>query len=260
MGSSQSPTRNLSSDPAVVVRSCVTPEEFQLCVGVEEAVWHFDPLDAVSHHILAVAHEIGGQVFGAFDGNTMVGFALAFPAVRSGHIHLHSHMAAVLPEYQDRGIGRMLKLAQREDALSRGIDVIEWTFDPLQTRNANFNITRLGAIVRRYIPNFYGQSSSPLHAGLPTDRLVAEWRLSSARVRARVDGSTHVEQPSAGTRTIELPRNMNELRRDDRDGAAEIQARVRAEFEHSFQQGYAVIGFSTNDLHGHYILGKLDAN
>lgn len=259
MGSSHSQIRHTSSDAAIAVRPCTTPEEFQRCVSVEEAVWHFNPLDAVSHHILAVAHEVGGQVFGAFDEERMVGFALAFPAIRNGHIHLHSHMAAVLPEYQGRGIGRMLKLAQREDALSRGIDTIEWTFDPLQPRNANFNINHLGAIVRRYIRNFYGQSSSPLHAGLPTDRLVAEWRLNSERVRRRAAGNFATEA-QRGALKIELPQNINELRRHDPRQAAEIQARIRGEFERGFQQGYVVTEFSTNETHGHYILGKPDAN
>ena len=94
-------------------------------------------------------------------------------------------MVGVLAEYRDRGVGRLLKLAQREDALARQINRIEWTFDPLQLKNASFNIARLGAIVRHYIPNLYGRTSSPLHAGLPTDRLVAEWWVRSSRVKER---------------------------------------------------------------------------
>lgn len=260
MGSSHTQNHHASSNTAIIVRSCSSPEEFQRCVEVEEAVWHFNPLDAVSHHILAVAHEIGGQVFGAFDGERMVGFALAFPAIRDGHIHLHSHMAAVLPEYQAKGIGSMLKFAQREEALARGIDVIEWTFDPLQARNANFNINRLGAIVRRYISNFYGQSSSPLHAGLPTDRIVAEWRLNDEGVRRRAAGEVEIDAPRSCAVQIDLPRNINELRQHDPNQAQEIQTRMRAKFDESFRNGYVVTAFSTNDTHGHYILEKWDAN
>jgi predicted GNAT superfamily acetyltransferase len=121
-------------------------------------------------------------VIGAFDRERAIGFALSVAAHRNGELYLHSHMTAMLPEYQNRGIGRQLKLAQREDALSRGINLIEWTFDPLQLRNAHFNIARLGAIVREYLPNVYGRTSSPLHHGLPTDRLVAQWRIRDPRV------------------------------------------------------------------------------
>ena len=105
-------------------------------------------------------------------------------------------MAAVLPEFRDLGIGRRLKLAQREDALARGISLIEWTFDPLQTKNAYFNICRLGAIARRYLTDVYGSTSSPLHAGLPTDRLVAEWHLESERVVDILAGKEPARGPS----------------------------------------------------------------
>lgn len=125
----------------------------------------------------------------AYDGETLVGLALAFVATREGLAYLHSHMVAVLVGYQNRGVGRMLKLAQRENALDRGINLIEWTFDPLRLKNAHFNIERLGAIVRHYLSNLYGRTSSPLHAGLPTDRLVAEWWVRSQRVEAVLAGS-----------------------------------------------------------------------
>ena len=123
----------------------------------------------------------------------MAGFALAYPGIRDGKPYLHSHMAAVLPEFRDLGIGRLLKLAQRDDALSRGISLIEWTFDPLQPRNAYFNLCRLGVVVRRYLIDVYGATSSPLHAGLPTDRLVAEWHLDSQRVADIVGGKPPAE-------------------------------------------------------------------
>jgi len=242
----------------VLIRACSTPDEFKACVEVESKVWHFDPLDAVSHHIMAVAHEAGGQVFGAFDGEEMIGFALAFPAIRDGHVHLHSHMAAVVPEYQGRGIGRLLKLAQRDDAMARGIDVIEWTFDPLQSGNANFNINHLGAVVRRYLPNFYGSSSSPLHANLPTDRLVAEWRLRSARVEAHVAGGP--VPLVADALRVELPKKLNELRRANPSAASEIQTHIREKLQAAFAQGYVVTGFSTDDTNGFYLLEKSNAD
>jgi predicted GNAT superfamily acetyltransferase len=223
-------------------------------VELEHEVWNFDPSDSVSHHIMAVAREAGGQVFGAYDGERMIGFALSFPAFRDGGRYLHSHMAAVIPAYQAQGVGRLLKLAQREDALGRGISLIEWTFDPLQARNANFNINRLGAVVGRYIPNFYGASSSPLHANLPTDRLVAEWHLDSARVRAHIDGKG--VRPTASTHRISIPNDINELRRDDPSKAAEIQMRMRREFQEAFQQHFTVTSFVTDETNGHYLLEK----
>jgi predicted GNAT superfamily acetyltransferase len=238
---------------SVSIRRCTGHADYRRCVDLQQAVWNFDPIDVVSHHILAVATETGGQVLGAFDGDRMVGFAQSFAAHREGKVYLHSHMVAVLPEYQNHGIGRLLKMAQREDAIARGIDLIEWTFDPLETRNAYFNLARLGAIVRRYIPDFYGHSSSPLHANLPTDRLVAEWRLASPRVQARLAGKAAEPAPGA---TISVPRIMGELRRHDSSRAAEIQARIRREFLRSFEEGYTATGFAVNDTDGHYLLEK----
>ncbi|ABF42833.1 conserved hypothetical protein [Candidatus Koribacter versatilis Ellin345] len=254
MQSSQSSPGDAATAASVVIRPCATPEEFRACVEVETEVWNFDASEAVSHHIMAVAHETGGQVFGAFDGQRMIGFALAFPAIRDGHVHLHSHMAAVISAYQERGIGQMLKLKQREEALSRGIKLIEWTFDPLQTRNANFNIRRLGAVVRRYLPNFYGVSSSPLHSNLPTDRLVAAWHLDSGRVRAHIAGKAH--EPGDNQRKISVPKNMNELRHADPSKAAEIQLGVRRQCQDAFEQQYTVTAFTTDENNGYFILEK----
>src|SRR5215469_7027298 len=170
-------------EQSVTIRHCHTVPEFDQMVDLEIVVWGFGERDVVPSQMYVVAAKIGGQVLGAFLDDKMVGFTLAYPGIRDGRPYLHSHMAAVLPEYRDLGIGRQLKLAQRDDALARGIPLIEWTFDPLQTRNAYFNICRLGVVVRRYLLDVYGSTSSPLHCGLPTDRLVAEWHLASQRVK-----------------------------------------------------------------------------
>jgi len=254
MQASQSSPGGTSPTASVVIRACTTPEEFRACTEVEKDVWNFDAGEAVSHHIMAVAHETGGQVFGAFDERRMIGFALAFHAIRDGHVHLHSHMAAVLPAYQQRGIGQLLKLKQREDALSRGITLIEWTFDPLQTRNANFNIRRLGAVVRRYLPNFYGMSSSPLHSNLPTDRLVSEWHLDSARVQVHLAGKPH--EGGENTRKIAVPKIINKLSHSDPSKAAEIQAGIRRQFIEAFDQKYTVSAFTADENNGYYLLEK----
>jgi predicted GNAT superfamily acetyltransferase len=208
--------------PGIVIRPLQEVEEMSGGVDLQRRVWGYAEIEIVPDQIFIVARESGGQVLGAFREDKAIGFALAFAGVHGGRVHLHSHMVAVLPEYQDRGVGRMLKLAQRDDAISRGIDLIEWTFDPLQLKNAYFNLMRLGAIVRRYVPNFYGRTSSPLHAGLPTDRLVAEWWVRSARVQELVDGKI----PKAGLNRvrIRIPAGIRQIASNKPAEAEKIQA------------------------------------
>src|SRR3954447_18518362 len=171
------------------IRACKDIRELEACVALQKEVWNFDDVDLIPLRLFVVATKIGGQVIGAFDGDDLVGFAMSIPGARNGNPNLHSHMLAVRESFRNTGLGRKLKLAQRDDALDRGIGLIEWTFDPLEIRNAWLNIERLGAIARRYNPNQYGMSSSPLQGGLPTDRLVAEWWLDSRRVQAVLSGN-----------------------------------------------------------------------
>lgn len=218
-------------------------------VNLQQRVWGFDDRDVVPLPPFVVATHTGGQVFGAFDGGRMAGFCLAFAGVKpNGRPYLHSHMLAVLPEYQNRGVGRQLKLEQRSDALARGIDLIEWTFDPLQLKNAYFNIVRLGAIARHYLENIYGSSSSKLHAGLPSDRLVAEWWLE------RADGASRpicdIEE------RISIPVAIEQIRSEDPVGARQIQRSAGARFQSCFAGGLAVIGFERGESEGVYLLGQ----
>ena len=161
---------------------CHGIEDFRACVALQKEVWNFTDAELVPLRMFVVADKVGGQVMGAFDGKDMVGFALSVPGTRTGHVYLHSHMLAVRKDHRNGGLGRRLKLMQREDALARGIELIEWTFDPLEIKNAYLNIEKLGAIARRYNINQYGITSSPLQGGLPSDRLIAEWWLKSKRV------------------------------------------------------------------------------
>ena len=225
----------------IEVRHCTTLAEYEECVRIEHVTWGEEI--AVPSAIFVVAHHTGGQVLGAFDavsggasGARMVGFALAVAGVRAGEPFLHSHMTAVLPEFRDRGVGRRLKLFQRQDALKSGIDVIEWTFDPLEFKNAHFNFARLGAVARRFIPDCYGVTASPLHAGLPTDRLVAEWRLDAERVKS-ILADDPMPMKGAAVR-IGLPANLAEIRARDRAAAAQIQAEAREQFQKWFAKGY----------------------
>jgi predicted GNAT superfamily acetyltransferase len=237
---------------AVELRPLSQHEEFQRCVELQKIIWGFNDVDVVPLRLFVVASKVGGQVFGAFDSGQMIGFVMAIPGYRHGRSYLHSHMAAVLPDYQGQGIGRRLKLLQREDALERGIELIEWTFDPLAFGNAYFNIERLGAIVRRYVRNQYGRTSSPLHGGLPTDRLVAEWWLNSPRVEAVVRGE-RVAHP-AGAERIIVPQWIHELKGTDLPAAESLQTEVRTQFESWLGRGYAVVGFEHEASGGAYLL------
>jgi predicted GNAT superfamily acetyltransferase len=236
----------------IVIRPLREVEEMSIGVDLQRRVWGYTELDTVPDQMFIVARESGGQVLGAFHEGKPIGFALAFAGVHGGRVYLHSHMVGVVPEYQDRGVGRMLKLAQREDAISRGIDLIEWTFDPLQLKNAHFNLMRLGAIVRRYIPNFYGRTSSPLHAGLPTDRLVAEWWVRSEQVQDLLDG----KKPKAGSDRvrIRIPARIRQITSSDPAEAERIQLGVRTQFERHIAEGRAAVGFELDAQQGNYVL------
>lgn len=174
----------------ITVRPLHTFEEFDRCVKIAREVWGDTELETEPHVTFVIADHLGGQVLGAFDGDLMVGFTKAYIGLHGTTPYLHSHMTGVLPSHRDRRVGRHLKLFQREDALRRGIRLVEWTFDPLETKNAHFNINRLGAICRRYYPNFYGITTSPLHRGIPTDRLLVEWHLDTKRVVSAINDLT----------------------------------------------------------------------
>ena len=218
-------------------------------VDLEIEVWKFTDRDVVPSQMYVVASKIGGQALAAFVRGKMAGFVLAYPGIRDGKPYLHSHMAAVLPEFSDLGIGRKLKMAQREDALTRGISLVEWTFDPLQTKNAYFNICRLGAVARRYLTDVYGSTSSPLHAGLPTDRLVAEWHLESERVVNILAGRVPTQGHSIERVKIVMDEASPEI-------VAETQAKVRQRFQELFAAGFEVTWFEREVGGGSYVLAK----
>jgi len=166
-------------------------------------------------------------------------------------------MTAVLEDYRDRGIGRRLKLFQRDDALARGIALVEWTFDPLEVKNAYFNLVRLGAIARRYLPNVYGVTSSPLHGGIPTDRLVAEWWLASPRVKAILAGGTDSPSHPAASQEraqILVPADLPEPRQSDLAKSKIIQARIRDQFQSWLAKGYAATAVEFGADGARYIL------
>ncbi len=246
----------------ITIRALHSLSEFHRCVQIAREVWADAPLDAEPHVTYVIADHTGGQVLGAFEGDTMLGFSKAYVGVHDRTPYLHSHMTAVLPTHRDQGIGRQLKLAQREDALRRNFRLIEWTFDPLETKNAHFNLNRLGAFSRHYVRNFYGITTSPLHRGLPTDRLLAEWHLDSPRVLAAInlltlptrDCPTQIHLPNAvlagrssenaagvvaGLQTRAFPEGESASPASTTDPLVELQSHLRSEFTSWFAKGYA---------------------
>jgi predicted GNAT superfamily acetyltransferase len=250
----------------IEIRACAGFEELEACVQLQIETWGYDESDVIPRKTFLVAQTIGGQVLGAFDTEIateigggsanegqkgaayqLVGFVFSLPGVKTGNgeprPYLHSHMLAVKAAYRNRGLGKQLKLAQRVEALSRGIRYMEWTFDPLEIKNAFLNIHRLGAVVRRYRVDFYGVSSSRLQAGLPTDRLVAEWRLDSPRVRAILEGR---QTPALEIKErIQVPASIYAWKASDqgRDLALAVQLGNRRKLQEAFSRGLAVVGF-----------------
>ena len=249
----------MSGGDSIEIRKCRGLEELRRAVALQQEVWNFTDAELVPLRLFVVAEKVGGQVLGAFDRGEMVGFALAVPGMRGGHSYLHSHMLAVRKEYRNGGLGRRIKLFQRKEALERGIELIEWTFDPLEIKNAYLNIEKLGAIARRYTINQYGITTSPLQGGLPTDRLIAEWWLKSKRVAALLaNGSVPRQEVVA---RISVPASIYEWKAspETRVRALEVQARNRSEFLTEFERGLAVTGYERDGKgNGTFLVGKWD--
>jgi len=244
---------------AIAIRHCHGLDELRTCVALQKEIWNFTDAELVPLRMFVVAEKVGGQVMGAFDGSQMVGFALSVPGTRNGHVYLHSHMLAVRKEHRNSGLGRRLKLLQREDALARGIELIEWTFDPLEIKNSYLNVEKLGAISRRYNINQYGITSSPLQGGLPSDRLIAEWWLRSKRVETLL--ATGRNPAFREQSAIEVPVQIYEWKAatETRSQAQQVQERNRAQFLRAFDSGLALLGYERDPLgNGKFLLGEWD--
>jgi predicted GNAT superfamily acetyltransferase len=261
VAASQAAGEAIVSPDAIAIRRCEGLEELRACVALQREVWNFTDAELVPLRMFVVAEKVGGQVMGAFDGERMVGFALSVPGTRSGRVYLHSHMLAVHKDHRNGGLGRRLKLLQREDALARGIELIEWTFDPLEIKNAYLNIEKLGAIARRYNINQYGITSSPLQGGLPSDRLIAEWWLKSGRVETLLEtGKVPAFEKRLG---IDVPAQIYEWKAaaESRDKAQAVQERNRGQFLQAFEDGLAVLGYERDAAgNGKFLLGGWSEN
>jgi predicted GNAT superfamily acetyltransferase len=272
----------------VHIRDLTTIEEFRQVVALEQAIWGYtDAADLVTVPVFIFTVHRGAMLLGAFDATgRMVGFAYAVVGMKNQRPMLWSHMAGVLPEFRG-GLGYRLKLAQRERALSQGFDLIEWTFDPLQAMNAHFNFAKLGCVADEYAANFYGESTSALHRGTPTDRLVASWRIAEAHVVRRVEQATALRARAHDVSAapivnptsldgpwptvdaidlsrddrrvwIEIPTGFTDLQQQAPDRALRWRMDLRQMFETYFGRGYRAVDFvlQRENGFGRYLLAR----
>jgi predicted GNAT superfamily acetyltransferase len=249
-------------------RDLTTLEEFADVVELERQIWGPGYDEVVPVPILAVSVHRGGILIGGFDGDRMVAFVYSLPGIKDGRATQWSHMAGVLAGYRGAGLGRTLKLLQRERALAMGLDLIEWTYDPLQAMNAHLNFAKLGVVAREYAENIYGTSSSPLHQGNPTDRFIAEWPIRAPRVEERLRGAVPlatvlVVEPANRTRpsgeflepaavdlsldvrriSVEIPAGFTEMLSSAPELALEWRMATRSLFTTYFGRGYRAVEF-----------------
>lgn len=258
---------------AIEVRIVERMDELEQVTDLEIAIWGMDARFAVPGNIMSAMLHNGGLINAAFDGDTMVGMAVAFPGFTpQGQHYLWSHMAGVLPAYQRQDIGFQLKCHQRAWALEAGYSEIRWTFDPLQRGNAHFNIGRLGAISRIYHVDLYGAMEDGINAGMPSDRLEAIWMLDDARVQPRMDTPMPLSSGllpllnadghapvlhlsnSASALTIAIPASLTALRQRDPALVLDWRLAVRAAFLSAFKSGRTLTGFYDTPDFGCYVL------
>ncbi|MEW6365895.1 MAG: GNAT family N-acetyltransferase [Acidobacteriota bacterium] len=263
------------------IRALRTLAEFKRCEELQKEAWGFEDLDVVPLPMFQIAAKYDGIVLGCIEspGGRVVGFVYSLPARAHGRWVQYSHMLAVSPDTRRQGLGLRLKLAQARTSLALGFHRLIWTFDPLQARNASLNLRRLGATVSQYFVDLYGPTSSPLHRGLPTDRLLADWdvrgmgrRSGLPRRRARRGGRASPESPiiydcskellrdlrSPNFRSFRfaIPASIEDLKASDPAAAAKVQMRLRSVFVAAFRAGFRAVDFEigAGDGPGHYLL------
>lgn len=273
----------------MIIRKLRTHQEYLDAEDIQRTVWHFPEREVIPLNELVVAQKNGGHVMGAFDDGRMVAFCFGVPGFHDGKVYHYSRMLGVLPEYQDRGLGHEMKLVQRKLVLEQGLDLVKWTFDPLQSRNAYLNIEKLGCVIRAYLVNVYGESGSRFNQGLETDRFVPEWWIASKRVKDRLAGRTRppslaeseayapaidcarthdgwleakASRPRLRDRrvSVEIPDAIDALKRHDGKSAQAWRFRTRDAFVAYFKRGYVVCGYATGKDGAHrrnlYLLEK----
>lgn len=283
----------------IQIRPVRTHEEYRAVERLQREVWRLEDVEVVPDHVLITVHQNGGLLLGAFEGRPqqeqpLVGFVFGFVGLAVDHALKHcSHMLAVAPAHRNRGLGYRLKLAQRERVLSQGIELITWTYDPLESRNAYLNFHKLGATCSTYLRDLYGDMRDDLNAGLPSDRFRVDWRVVSEHVAQRLRGeppaspcSKPFSKPlaaltsagvpilnafSPGERPgpprnvhalgadrvlIQIPAHFQVIRAADMALARAWRAHTRALFEAAFSAGHTVIDLLFEQGRSCYLLRK----
>ncbi len=280
----------------ITIHPLTTHDEIFAVEQLQRDAWGVPEVDVVPLHMLITPPRHGGLLLGAFDGERLAGFVFGFLGLTAdGRLKHCSHMAGVHPDYRDHSVGYQLKLAQREHALAQGLDLITWTFDPLETRNAQLNFHKLGAVCNSYIRNLYGPMRAAINVGLPSDRFEVEWWIRSSRVVERLGAGEISPSPSpslggrgaggasgslslwervgvrenppptitpqtgtgASPLLIPVPANFQAIKRSDMELALQWRLRTRQLFEDAFSQGYTVTDLLRHDDHCHYLLEQL---
>jgi chorismate synthase len=271
---------------AVTIRPLQTVAEYRACEALQNHVWAMpDDLEVVPMHLLVTVQRNGGLLLGAFEDAELVGFVFGFPALgENGKPKHYSHMMGVAPTCQDKGIGFRLKAAQRESVLAQGLDLVAWTYDPLESRNARLNIHKLGSVCRTYVRDYYGPLADGLNAGLPSDRFQVEWWIASERVCQRLAGTSIRTAPNpiplvnttgctreglvtpgalvldidAPVVQVQIPADYQAIKASDAGLALEWRLAMREAFEVYFARGYTVVDFVCPQIDGsrsgYYIL------
>ncbi len=270
---------------SITIRPLRTTADFKECVELQEATWGVGFSERVPPAILNVGQRLGGVSSGAYDETgDLVGFVFGLTGLRDGRLVHWSDMLAVRPGLRDSGLGRRLKWYQLDEVVSRGVERMHWTFDPLQARNAHLNLTRLGAVIREYEENMYGDTDSPLHRGIGTDRFIALWLLTSERVSTRREGAfdsdaAFADAPLALGSTVNgglpapdlsealpgndrvrvsIPSDVGRLMEDDLPLAVAWREATRTAFAHYLADGYEVREFRRGDLVSEYLVCRIE--
>jgi predicted GNAT superfamily acetyltransferase len=246
----------------VEIRECMAIDELDNCVRLQREVFGLPELEISPRRHLIVSRQAGGWTLGAFVNERLVGFVHHLAAVRGDEIFGYSHMMAVDLDYQNQGVGARLKWSQRGRAIQEGRSFIKWTWDPMQARNAHFNLNRLGVTVSSYAENFYGTdyATTPTPAGaepagIDSDRLFANWQLNWRRVVDLGKGGSALETvPGKVDAVINIPANWTKLSREHPADAKQEQLRVRGEFERAFAAGRVAAGFERSSDQPRYLL------
>jgi len=264
------------------VRELQGAEELRACVALQRETWGSDFAELVPAPVLKIAQRVGGVAAGAFDeSGALVGFVFGITGVEHGELVHWSDMLAVREPLRNRGIGEQLKRYQREALLARGVGRMYWTFDPLEAKNAYINFARLGVTAREYIRDMYGDSSSFLHQGIGTDRLVAAWDLGSRRVAERLAGIADAPElrslPEINPLVIEdelaytgrpnlllaedravlhIPAEIQRIKQISPESAAEWRTVTRAALEYYLGSGYEVADLVRGESHSSYVLAR----